>query len=283
MQYFLSILTEEILKIIQDQTNLYATQECERRLGGQVVRMNSCNWKTMMVEEIKTFIAIYILMGIHTLPELQHYWSSDDLLGVPTVANLITKTRFKKLTENIHCNDNTGAVLRSEAGYDHLHKLLPVIDTLNSHLKEENIPSSVMAVDGSKVPFNGHSSMKQDMLINPVKHRYKVLCLADSRSGFVSQFDTYSGRRHMQEYSSFSLGERVVLSLCDTDIHSHRFIAFDFFMPYQLLKIMNERGLHAMGMVRGGKKGLPDILKRKYRMQRGEFTFQTKGCVAAIK
>ena len=134
----------------------------------------------MMVDEIKTFTAIHILMDIHTLPELRHYWSSDNLLGVPAVANLITKTRFKKLTEKIHCNDNTKAVPRGEAGYDRLHKLRPVIDALNSHLKEVYIPSSVMAVDESMVPFKGRSSMKQYMLMKPVKHGYNVWCLADS-------------------------------------------------------------------------------------------------------
>ena len=86
---FLSILTEEILEIIRYQTNLYATQERERRLGRQVVRMASCNWKPTTVDEVKSFIAILILMGIHTLAELRLYWSSDNLLGVPAVANLI--------------------------------------------------------------------------------------------------------------------------------------------------------------------------------------------------
>ena len=144
------------------------------------MRMASCNWKPTMVEEIKTFIAVHTLMGIHTLPDLQHYWSIDNLLGVSAVANLITKTRFKKLTEKIHCNDNTKAVPRGEAGYDRLHKLRPVIDALNSHLKEVYIPSSVMAVDESMVPFKGRSSMKQYMLMKPVKHGYNVWCLADS-------------------------------------------------------------------------------------------------------
>jgi len=37
------------------------------------VRMVSCNWKPATVEEIKTFIAIYMLMDIHTLPDLRHY------------------------------------------------------------------------------------------------------------------------------------------------------------------------------------------------------------------
>jgi hypothetical protein len=284
VDHLLSILTEEILEIIRDQTNLYTTQERKRRLGGQVVRMASCNWKPTMVEEIKTFIAVHILMGIHTLPELRHYWSSDNLLGVPTVANLITKTGFKKLTENIHCNDNTKAVPRGEAGYDRLHKLQPVIDALNSCLKGVYILSSVMAVDESMVPFKGHSSMKQYVLMKPVKRGYKVWCLADSRIGFVGQFDIYSGRSDTQGYSSFSVGEGVVLSLCDTYIHSHRLITFDnFFTSYQLLKTLDERGLYAVGTVRGSRKGLPDILKRNDRMQRREFMFQTKGCVAAIK
>jgi len=62
-------------------------------------------------------------MGIHMLAELWHYWSNDNLLGVPAVAKLITKTSFKKLTEKIHCNNNTKAVPMGEAGYDRLYKL----------------------------------------------------------------------------------------------------------------------------------------------------------------
>ena len=52
---------------------------------------------------------------------------------------------------------------------------------------------------------------------------------------------------------------------------------------YQLLKTLNERSLYTVGTVRGSRKGLPDILQRKDQMQRGEFMFRTKGCVAAIK
>jgi len=84
--------------------------------------------------------------------------------------------------------------------------------------------------------------------------------------------------------SSFSLGERPVLSLCDTYIHSHRRIApGKFFSSFQLLKTFNERGLYAASTVRGSGKWLPDILKRNDRMHRGEFMFRTKGSVAAIK
>jgi hypothetical protein len=48
-----------------------------------------------------------------------------------------------------------------------------------------------MAVDEGMVPFKGHSSMKQHMPMKPVKRGYKVWYMADSRTGFVSQFDIY--------------------------------------------------------------------------------------------
>lgn len=82
-------------------------------------------------------------------------WSSDPILGVPAAANLITKTRFKKLTENIYCNGSTKTVPRGEAGCDCLHKLQLETDALNNHLKEVYTPSSVMVVVESMVPFKG--------------------------------------------------------------------------------------------------------------------------------
>ena len=93
----------------------------------------------------------------------------------------------------------------SETGNDRLHKLRPVIAALNSHLKEVYIRSSVMAVDESIVPFESRSSVKQYMPMKPVKRGYNVWFLAESRTGFVSQFDIHSGRNDMQQCSFFLL------------------------------------------------------------------------------
>jgi len=111
-------------------------------------------------------------MGIHRLLELRHYWSSEPVICVPAVANLITRSKFKELTENIHRIDIGNAVPRGEAGHKHLHTLQPVIsDALNSHRKEVYTTSIVMAVDECIVPLKCHSSMKQYMLMKPVRHR----------------------------------------------------------------------------------------------------------------
>lgn len=102
--YFITILSEETLKLTRDNKNLYATQEHNNRHHGvHVERSVTNNWTPTTVEEIKTHIAIHILMRVHSLAELQNYWSSDRILGVSAIADSLTKNRFKKLTENLHC------------------------------------------------------------------------------------------------------------------------------------------------------------------------------------
>ena len=60
VNYFLSIFTEKTLEIIQDQTNLYAVPECERRLGGQALRMVGCNWKPTTLQETDICYSTYV-------------------------------------------------------------------------------------------------------------------------------------------------------------------------------------------------------------------------------
>jgi len=54
------------------------------------------NWVPTMKSEIEAFIGMSILMSIHQLPEMQHYWSSDLLLSVPAISNVMTSKRLKK-------------------------------------------------------------------------------------------------------------------------------------------------------------------------------------------
>ena len=137
-----------------------------------------------------------MLMGILRLLELRHYWSSELVICVPAVANLITKFKFKELTENIHCIDIGNAVPRSEAGHKHIHTLRPVIsDVLNSHLKEVYTTSIVMAVGKCMVPLRCYSSMKQYVPIKPVRHGCKVWCLAYLRTEFVSSLVYIQGKK----------------------------------------------------------------------------------------
>ena len=68
-------------------------------------------WSSTNAEEMKCFIGINILMGIHNLPEYRDYWSSDLALKVPYVSNKMSRHRYEKLCEYmyLHCSDPNNA------------------------------------------------------------------------------------------------------------------------------------------------------------------------------
>jgi len=86
---------------IVDQTNLYAqlTKSKSVRRAGRKFRESgqTKNWSPLTKAELDAFIGMHILMAIHVLPQLKHYWSSDPLLGVPAVSKVMTGKWFKKL------------------------------------------------------------------------------------------------------------------------------------------------------------------------------------------
>lgn len=252
IDYFLEIFDDTLFSLIVDQTNLYAQQKPVR------------NWVPLTVQELKSYIGCLILMGIHPLPRLENYWSSDPLLGYKGVYEVMNSKKFKKITEALHCNDNTQCPPRDSPDYDKLYKLRPVIDFLNEKLSNIYKSSSCVSIDESMIPFKGRSSIKQYMPMKPVKRGYKVWCLADSKTGFLSKFQIYTGKEKNTCDIQNSLGERVVLKLTEHLEGRNCLAVFDnFFTSLALLEKLREKQIYAIGTVRKDRMDLPDIMKKK--------------------
>ena len=179
-------------------------------------------------------------MDIHQLPEIQHYWSSDPLLSVPGISQVMTSKRLKKLIETIHVNNNQKNLPRSDAQHDKLHKVRPLVESM--------------------IPFKGRSALKQYMPLKPIKRGYKVWCIADSKTGYVLNFEIYTGKQADADATpdDYGLGERVVLNLVDNLDQSVQVNAFDnFFTTVRLMEELLRRGFHAIGTVRPSRRGLP--------------------------
>lgn len=281
--FFEVLFDENILQKLVFETNLYASQKTKPQ-PVDTPSASSYSWTDTNVEEIKAFIGCLIVMGIHQLPHLKNYWSSDPALGVPFISEVMSARRFKKLVENIHCNDNTTNTPRDQAGHDKLHKLRPLITGLNKNIMKVYDSSSFLCVDESMIPFKGRSSFKQYMPAKPVKRGYKVWCLADSKVGYVMNFEIYTGKTNASDSTVQTLGEKVVTTLVKCVENSKKLVVFDnFFTSYKLMIVLHSKGLYSCGTVRCNRKGLPSFLKEKAKLQRGEFQFETKGRVAAVK
>lgn len=75
---------------------------------------------------------MFILMGLHPLPSIDLYWSSDDFFRVNELASVMTCKRFKKILENLHVNDNSKAPQRGAPDYDKLFKIRPLLELINT-------------------------------------------------------------------------------------------------------------------------------------------------------
>ena len=76
--------------------------------------------------EVRTFLAIVILMGLNRLPTISNYWSTDCFIGIPNLHHHMSLARFWALWSNLHLVDNqsmppTGGVCR---------KVNPLLDAL---------------------------------------------------------------------------------------------------------------------------------------------------------
>ena len=51
-----------------------------------------------------------MLMGLHTLPALENYWSTNYYLGTPNIVAKFPRDRFKNILRELHFNDNCSAI-----------------------------------------------------------------------------------------------------------------------------------------------------------------------------
>jgi len=70
LDFFMQMFDEHLMQHIVTQTNLFAT----------IREGHHQQWKDLTVAEFKSFLGTVILMGIHSLPSYESYWSTDELL-----------------------------------------------------------------------------------------------------------------------------------------------------------------------------------------------------------
>lgn len=185
IDYFEKIFDSSVINKVVEETNIYAEQT------------QSTNWTELTGEELKAYIGCHIIMGIHKLPNVKAYWSSDPMLRVDAVADTMPENRFEKITQNLHLNNNENILPKTDINYDKLHKVRPLIDILNENIGKIYDPSSFVTVDESMIKFKGRCVLKQYMPLKPIKRGYKVWCLADAVTGFIIAFIIYTGKRRL--------------------------------------------------------------------------------------
>ena len=212
-----------MIEHIVSETNWFA-QEC-------IAAKPDTEWHGMTLEEMKAFLRVHLLFGIKQLPANHLYWSSDPLIGVPSVEKACQKIILTNClstfiwipTQDKFCKKIQDITSCSKFAPFWI-MLLKIIETL--------WPGRNLSVDEAMVKFKGHLGMKQYLPVKPVKRGIKVWVCAEASRGYVCDFQVYTWKKQhgMMEQN---LGYRVVHDLMQNFVRTK-------FAPFwiMLLKIV---------------------------------------------
>ncbi|XP_060801591.1 piggyBac transposable element-derived protein 3-like [Amyelois transitella] len=235
LDYFKLFFHSDLVKLIVDQTNLYAGQKNKPLLVTE--------------DEIYVIFGAMLLSGYAKLPCKRLYFSKEN--DVPKIlSDSIRCNRFEAILQHLHFNDNT---FLSDSS-DRLYKLRPLLDSLSESFRKHYGLDEHYSVDESMIPYYGKHYAKQFIRGKPIRFGFKNWALCAS-TGYMVAFSVYTGKA--TEKKDFGLGGDVVLSLVEQGklpSKSGVKIYFDnFFTSLSLLRHLRVLGFYATGTVRANR------------------------------
>ena len=138
LDFFELIFTNDLYNLNVTEINWYATQQWKEPCNQKTP------WTTLTIEEFKTWLGLYLSMGIVQQPSLMDYWTQSTLTKTPGIAAVMTRTRFLQILHYLHFIDNGSEVAK-----------LPKDRAENNGQSTDNVRSN-WGFDRSNVWLAGH-------------------------------------------------------------------------------------------------------------------------------
>ena len=244
LQFFRYFLTDDIIKLITQQTSLYSVQQCPNN----PLIVTEC--------DIECFIGIAVFMYLIKLASSRRYWSNR--FRVSQIADVMSFNNFGRVKRFLHFSDNM------DSTDDKLQKMRPLAEKVRDRFRtvplEENL-----SVDEQIIPFKGRHGLKQYMPKKPHKWGYKVFVLSGV-SGYAYDFEIYAGKQDntmLQGEPDCGASGNVVIRLSRVVPSNCNFrIFFDnYFNSVDLQLALASRGILGLGTVRLNSQSVAEDCK----------------------
>ena len=264
IDFFHLYIPELHFKKVQFETNKYA--KLRQAASGKKDEL----WREVTVKDIKCFLYINLMFGIHQVPQIDAYWSTDQLLRVSSIADVMSRDRYYRINKYFHVNDSATFKPRGILGHDPIHKIRPLYDNVVENSKNLFTPSCAVSFDEAMVAFKGRLYFKQYIRGKPTPWGVKVWCAADPITGYLLNFSFYTGKNDTPDPNG--LGYSVVMGLGEPYLNSNRQFYFDnFFTSVKLAEDLLSQDTYMCGTIRTNRKNWPkdfkmnktDVLKMK--------------------
>lgn len=260
-----TFLCEELIELIVMESNRYYQQIAQAKKS-PYSRLRQ--WRETDVNEMYTFLAVYMLMVRNQKISVSEYWSTDRLLCSPIFHEIISKNRFDLLMSMLHfCNNE------KQPENDKLFKIAKVSSLIREKFGETFIPFRNLRI-GERLSFRGQNC-------NPRRRRIKMrlFVLCDVKSGYVLDFVVQNTALKSKE--EVDLTDSVVTTLMKPYLyHGHNLYVDSLYTTPSLAHHLISMGTNVCGKVKKSYKGLPRFRKV---LQKGEIESKHTGSVMALR
>lgn len=265
LEFFRLFFTDSLIQTFCDSTNGYA------------VRNNANNWSMVTIKEFLSFISIVFIMGIVKIGgNRRDYWSNDPLVGNAFVKSIMSRRRFEAILRYLHFVDTsmlTKDEYKSEVTKNPFFQVDNYCKTLSDSFAQYYTPNQYVDVDEMSIPFKGRHKCRCYNPNKPEKWHFKSFCLNDSETGYLYGFYLYHGAKENRGEGFTATSWPVALLTSNEFLHWKNYIMCldNWYTSLDLLQhLLESKGIHSVGTVKGNRKGLPkDDLIKKNGHERG--------------
>lgn len=105
------------------------------------------------------------LSGIVTAPSYKMCWSCATRYS--SIADVMPRNRFQEIKSNVHFNNSSNMLPRTDPEYDKLFKTRPFLDAIRGNFLKVN-PEEHNAIDQVLIPSQSYNSIIQYIKINHI-------------------------------------------------------------------------------------------------------------------
>ncbi|XP_040923632.1 pogo transposable element with ZNF domain isoform X2 [Betta splendens] len=231
IDFFNLIFPSALVELITNETNAH-TKTCQY--------LGSCHpdWVPVTTHEVKGFIGLAILMGIHNLPDPSHYWSWSHYENSYTFYRAMSFKRFRQIAANIRMGSFTTDEYRGTKNpSDSLHIFRPMLEMLGGAMWTAYRPNCCLTVDRALLPSLEATCHSKG---NP-KTQPQVWLLCDSKSGYCHRFSIQLGEK-VGEDPGFTVVPELLKGLEDKH---HQLYLTNSLTSVPLMQKLLDQGIYA--------------------------------------
>ena len=163
-------------------------------------------WKDTDAQEIKTYIAVEIGMGLLHHSNIPKYFSKGFFLTqTPGFGTVFSRNRYEQISACLHFVDN-----EDKDSQDRIYKIRPIIDMVKDLYPSIYVSNRELSVDETMLKFKGRLFWKQYMPKKPsAKWGIKVWSLCDAKTSYLLKCNVYTGKMRDLD-KSVGVGATVV-------------------------------------------------------------------------